>query len=61
MSLKYFSILQPMKDDVKFEYVPWKNVLFCFLCIAWVQLGYGTKNFDFEMDSNTLIFFEQKK
>ena len=23
---KYFSILRPMKSDVRFEYAPWKNV-----------------------------------
>ena len=24
--LKYFGILQPMNTDVRFAYVPWKNV-----------------------------------
>ena len=24
--LNYFSILRPIKDDVRFKYVPWKDV-----------------------------------
>ena len=33
-SLKYVSTLLPMKNNVRCEYVPWKNAWFCFLRIV---------------------------
>ena len=26
-----------MKNDVRFEYVPWKNVWYCFISMVWVM------------------------
>ena len=43
--LNYFSILRPIKNDVRFEYVPWKDVLFCFISIARVDFGHKTEKF----------------
>ena len=42
-SLKYFSILRPMKNNVRFEYVPWKNVCFCFIPMVWVHFSHRIK------------------
>ena len=39
-SLKYFSILWPMKNDVKFVYVQRKNIWFCFIPIVWVHFSH---------------------
>ena len=44
-SLKYFSILLPMKNDVKFEYVPWKYVWFCFIYMVWVHFSHKIEKF----------------
>ena len=49
-----------MKNDVRFEYVPWKNVRFCFISIAGFKLLIKLRNFDFEVHQNTLIFFDKK-
>ena len=46
-SLKYFSILLPMKSNVRFEYVRWKTVWFCFISIVWVQFSLKTEKFKF--------------
>ena len=46
-SLKYFSILLPMKSNVRFEYVRWKTVWFCFISIVWVQFSLITEKFKF--------------
>ena len=61
-SLKYFSILRPMKNDVRFEYVPWKNVWFYFTCIGLLgfTLDIKLKNFDFESHWHTFMSFDQK-
>ena len=42
-SLKYFSILRPMKNNVRFEYVPWKNVCVRLIFIAWVHFSHETE------------------
>ena len=42
-SLKCFSILRPMKNNVRFEYVPWKNVCFCFIPMVWVHFSHRIK------------------
>ena len=36
-SLKYFNILWSIKHDVRFEYVPWKNVWFCFISTVCIH------------------------
>ena len=33
---------------VRFEYVPWKNVWFCFNSIVWFHFSHKTKKFDFK-------------
>ena len=32
---------------VRFEYVPWKNVWFCFISIVWVHFSHKTEKFRF--------------
>ena len=32
---------------VRFEYVPWKNVWFCFISIVWVHFSHKTEKFQF--------------
>ena len=46
-SLKYFSILRLMKNNVRFGYVPWKNVWFYFFSIVWVHSSHKTEKFWF--------------
>ena len=35
------------KKSVRFEYVPWKNVWFCFISIVWVHFSHKTEKFRF--------------
>ena len=44
--MKYFTILRQMKN-IRFEYVPWKNLSFCFIAIAWVYFSHKTEKFWF--------------
>ena len=47
--------------DVRFEYVPWNNVWFCFISIVFgSHFVIKLRNFDFESHWNTLIFFDKK-
>ena len=50
----YFSILQSVKNEVRFEYVPWKNVRFFFTLVIKLR------KFDFRIHWNALIFFYKK-
>ena len=45
-----FSIWRPMKNYVRFEYVPWKNVWLCFASIAWVHFSRKTKKLQFGIE-----------
>ena len=45
---KYFSILSPMKNDVKFEYVPWKMSDFLSFPLFRFSLVIKLRNFDVE-------------
>ena len=45
--INYFIILRPMKNDIRFKYVPWKNLWFCFTSIVWVHFSHKTENFRF--------------
>ena len=58
--VQFPSILWPIKNDVRFEYFPWKMSDFVsfllFLCTFAIKL----RNFDFESHWNTLIFFDRK-
>ena len=59
--MKYFSILLSMKNGVKFEYVPWKNVWFCFISIIWVDFSHKTKKFLFWKSFKYFNIFWWKK
>ena len=48
-----------MKNDVRFEYIPWKSAWFCFISIVWVHFILKTEKFDFESLWNTLILFDK--
>ena len=39
-SLKQFRILWPMKNNIRFEYGPWKNVWFCFISNVFVHFSH---------------------
>ena len=48
------------KKRVRFEYVPWKNVWFCFIYIVWVHFIHKIENFRCLKYWNTLINFDKK-
>ena len=61
-SLKNFSIPQPMKNNVRCEYVRRKNVWFCFNSIVWVQFSHKTEKFWFWKSLKYLnVFWKRKK
>ena len=60
-TLKYFSVLRPMKNDVIFEYVLWKNVWFCFIVTAWVYFSYKNEKLRFLKLSRYFKYFLIKK
>ena len=39
--------LDRKRYGVRFEYVPWKNVWFCFISVAWVYFSHKTKKIRF--------------
>ena len=39
--------LDKERYGVRFEYVPWKNVWFCFISIAWSRISHKTEEFRF--------------
>ena len=53
-SFKYFNILWPMKNKVRFEHVQWKNVWFCLISIVWVHFSHKIEQFQF---SKSLKYF----
>ena len=55
--MKCFSILWPMKNDVRFEYVPWKNALFCFIWTVWIDFNHETEKLRFWKSLNNFNFF----
>ena len=59
-SLKYFDILQPTKNVVRFEYFLWENVWFCFISIVWVHFNHKTKKSQFRKSLKYFDFFYQK-
>ena len=59
-SLKYFSILGPIKSHNRFEYVQWKSAWFCFIWLFEFTSVIKLRNFNFENHWNTLIFFDKK-
>ena len=49
-----------MKNNVRFEYVPWKNVCFCFIFIVWVQFSHKTEKFRFRKSLKYFNIFDKK-
>ena len=48
--------------DVRFEYVPWRNVWFCFNSILWIQISHNTEKCWFWKPLKYFItFFYQRK
>ena len=41
--MKYFSILRPLKNGFRFEYLARKNVWFCFISLASVHSSHKTE------------------
>ena len=60
-SLKYFTILWPMNNGVRFEYVPWKMSDYVSYPLFRFTLVIKLRNFDFESHWNTLNFLDQKR
>ena len=59
-SFKYFNILQPVKNDVRFEFVSWKKSDFVSFPLIWFTLVIRLSDFDFQSHWNTLICFDKK-
>ena len=49
------------KNNVRFEYVPQKNVWLCFNSIAGVHFSHKTEKFQFWKYWNILIFFDKER
>ena len=49
-----------MKNNVRFEYVPWKTYDFVSFSLFEFTLVIKLRNFDFKSHWNTLIFFDKK-
>ena len=60
-SMKYFNIFWQKRYDVRFEYVPWKNVWFCFTSILWVHHSHKTEKFRFGKSLKYFNIFLSKK
>ena len=45
--MKYFTLLRPTTNNVRLEYILWKNVWFCFISIVWVHFSHKTEKFRF--------------
>ena len=59
--MKYFSILRPLKNDIRYEYASWKNVWLCFISIVWFHFSHKIEKFRFESNWNILMFFHKKR
>ena len=46
-TFRYFNILRPMKNDIRFECFPWKNVWFWFISNDWIHFSHKTEKFRF--------------
>ena len=55
------NILWPMKNDVRFEYVLWKNVWFCFICTVWVHFSHKTEKIWFWKSLKYFNIFDKEK
>ena len=58
--MRYFSILRSMKNNVRFEYVPWKNVWFYVVSIVWVHFSHKAEKFWFWKSLRYFMFFDKK-
>ena len=54
-----FKYLQPMKNNVRFKYVPWKNVWFFSISIVWAHFSYKADKFRFWKSLKYLMFFDK--
>ena len=45
---------------VRFEYVPWKNIWFCFIFIVWVHFSHKTEKFRFWKSLKYINIFWQR-
>ena len=52
-----WNTLWSMKNDARFEFVPWKNIWFCFVFIARVHFGHKTAKFWFWKSLKYFNFF----
>ena len=53
--------IRPVKNNVRFEYVPWKSVWFCFTSTLWVHFSHKTEKFLFWKalkNFNSFFFFK---
>ena len=57
-ALIYFD--KKKRYTVRFKYVPWKDVWFCFISLFWFTLVTKLRNFNFKGHQNTLTFFNKK-
>ena len=57
-SLKYFSILWVMKNDVRFENTPWK--ISDFISFSWFGLTLAIKRRNLEFENHWNLFFLSK-
>ena len=46
---------------VRFEYVPWKNVWFCFISIVWVHFSHKTEKFRFWKSLKYFNIFDERR
>ena len=58
--MKYFSILESIKNDVRFHNFHWKWPIFLSFPLFKFTLVIKLPNFDFKSHWNTLIFFAEK-
>ena len=59
-SLKFYIILTPVKNDVRFEYAPWKISDFVSFALFGLTLVIKLRNFNLESHWTTLIFLIKK-
>ena len=60
-SLKYFIFFDKKGYGVRFEYVPWKNVWFCFIYVLWFHYSHKPEKFRFWKSLKYFNIFLLKK
>ena len=56
----HFIVLRPMRNDARYEYVPWKNIWFCFISIVRIHFGHRSEKFWIWKSLKYLIFLDKK-